>query len=85
MYADVHAKYKPRAAKVKRKAAAREAYRHGRPPQAVIRLSAKGEEMVRLSFECIESRFAERIKEVSEEELKEIERALELLHHKVFY
>jgi DNA-binding MarR family transcriptional regulator len=51
----------------------------------VIRLSEKGEEMMRKSFERIESRFMERIKEISEEELKEIERALELLHHKVFY
>ncbi|MFM9278592.1 MarR family winged helix-turn-helix transcriptional regulator [Paenibacillus jiagnxiensis] len=51
----------------------------------VIRLSEKGEAMMHKSFERIESRFAERIKEVSEEELKEIERALELLHHKVFY
>lgn len=51
----------------------------------VIRLSEKGEEMMRKSFERIESRFVERIKEVSEEELKEIERALDLLHNKVFY
>ncbi|MDP4095856.1 MarR family winged helix-turn-helix transcriptional regulator [Paenibacillus sp. P96] len=51
----------------------------------VIRLSEKGEAMMRRSFDQIESRFAERIKEVSEEELKEIQRALDLLHHKVFY
>jgi DNA-binding MarR family transcriptional regulator len=50
-----------------------------------IRLSEKGEAMMNEAFQRIKSRFDERIKNVSEEELKEIERALDLLHRKVFY
>jgi DNA-binding MarR family transcriptional regulator len=50
-----------------------------------IRLSEKGEAMMNETFQRIESRFIKRIENVSEEELKEIERALDLLHSKVFY
>lgn len=50
-----------------------------------IRLSEKGEVMMNEIFGLIQSRFEERIHDVSEEELKEIERALDLLHRKVFY
>ncbi|WP_410512833.1 MarR family transcriptional regulator [Paenibacillus sp. BR2-3] len=50
----------------------------------IIRLSKKGEAMMNESFQRIESRFIERMEHVSEEELKEIERALDLLHSKVF-
>jgi DNA-binding MarR family transcriptional regulator len=50
-----------------------------------IRLSNKGEAMMSEAFQRIETRFNERIQKVSEAELKEIERALDLLHSKVFY
>lgn len=50
-----------------------------------IRLSARGEAMMNEIFERIESRFDERLQHISEEELKEIEHALDLLHAKVFY
>ena len=50
-----------------------------------IRLSAKGEEMMNDVFRRIETRFVERLQNVSDDELKEIERALDLIHAKVFY
>lgn len=50
-----------------------------------IRLSEKGDALMKEAFQRIESRFVERIANVSEAELKEIERALDLLHSKVFY
>ncbi|GGH31156.1 MarR family winged helix-turn-helix transcriptional regulator [Paenibacillus segetis] len=50
-----------------------------------IRLSEKGEVMMNEIFGLIQSRFEERIQHVSEEELKEIETALDLLQRKVFY
>lgn len=50
-----------------------------------IRLSKQGEKMMSEAFGRVESRFAERIAHVSEEELQEIERALDLLQRKVFY
>lgn len=50
-----------------------------------IRLSEKGEAMMNEAFQRIEARFVQRIGTVSDEELKEIERALDLLHTKVFY
>lgn len=50
-----------------------------------IRLSPQGEKMMTEAFRHVESRFAERIAHVSEEELQEIERALDLLHRKIFY
>lgn len=50
-----------------------------------IRLSEKGEDMMNEVFGHVKSRFDERIKDISEKELKEIEHALDLLHRKVFY
>ncbi|MEK4513453.1 MarR family transcriptional regulator [Paenibacillus anaericanus] len=50
-----------------------------------IRLSEKGEDMMNEVFAHVKSRFDERIKDISEKELKEIEQALDLLHRKVFY
>lgn len=50
-----------------------------------IRLSEKGEDMMNEVFGHVKSRFDERIKDISEKELKEIEQALDLLHRKVFY
>ncbi|WP_068776563.1 MarR family winged helix-turn-helix transcriptional regulator [Paenibacillus sp. FJAT-26967] len=51
----------------------------------LIRLSGKGMALMNETFRHIESRFVERLGHVSEEELQEIERALDLLHRKVFY
>lgn len=50
-----------------------------------IRLSEKGSAMMNESFQRIESRFKQRMEQASEEDLLEIERALEVLHSKVFY
>lgn len=50
-----------------------------------IRLSPSGEDMMNEAFKRIESRFVKRIEQASAEELQEIERALDLLHNKVFY
>lgn len=50
-----------------------------------IRLSEKGEAMMNEAFKRIETRFMHRIRNASEEELEEIDRALEVLQTKVFY
>lgn len=50
-----------------------------------ITLSAAGEAMMNEAFQLIASRFAGRIDNVSDEERKEIEHALEVLQEKVFY
>ncbi|MHA6531744.1 MarR family winged helix-turn-helix transcriptional regulator [Paenibacillus sp. BAC0078] len=50
-----------------------------------ITLSAAGETMMNEAFQVIASRFAERIDNVTGEERKEIEHALEVLQEKVFY
>ncbi len=50
-----------------------------------FRLSVKGEAMMNEVFQRVEARFIKRIEHVSEEELKEIEHALDLLHRKLFY
>lgn len=50
-----------------------------------IRLSPIGEAMMNEAFQGIGSRFAKRIEHISEDELKEIEHALDLLQRKVFY
>ncbi|WP_055106316.1 MarR family winged helix-turn-helix transcriptional regulator [Paenibacillus ihumii] len=50
-----------------------------------IRLSKQGEEMMNEAFGRVESRFAERIAHATEEELQEIEHALDILRSKVFY
>ncbi|MGG3450506.1 MarR family transcriptional regulator [Domibacillus aminovorans] len=50
-----------------------------------IRLSKDGEAIMNEAFKRIEARFLQRIKDASEEELEEIDRALDVLHSKVFY
>ncbi|MNO13826.1 HTH-type transcriptional regulator MhqR [compost metagenome] len=50
-----------------------------------ITLSPAGEAMMNEAFQHIAVRFAERISSVTDEERKEIERALDLLQEKVFY
>ncbi|GAB6991066.1 MarR family winged helix-turn-helix transcriptional regulator [Paenibacillus pini] len=50
-----------------------------------IRLSEEGQAMMNEVFKHMESQFIERIAQVSEQELQEIEHALELLQRKVFY
>ncbi|MCD9024740.1 MarR family winged helix-turn-helix transcriptional regulator [Cohnella silvisoli] len=50
-----------------------------------IRLSKDGEAMMNEAFKHIETRFLQRIKDVSEEELEEIDRALDVLNTKVFH
>lgn len=51
----------------------------------LIRLSETGEAMMNEAFQRIQTRFVQRIEAVSDEELQEIERALDLLHTKVFF
>lgn len=50
-----------------------------------IRLSKDGEIMMNEAFASIESRFLSRIENASAEELTEINRALDVLHSKIFY
>lgn len=50
-----------------------------------VHLSKEGEAMMNDAFKSIETRFLHRIKDASEEELEEIDRALDVLHAKVFY
>ena len=50
-----------------------------------IRLSESGKIMMNEAFAFIESRFLHRMQNASEEDLAEIEHALEILHAKVFY
>lgn len=50
-----------------------------------IRLSKEGNAVMSGIFQRIESQFVERIGTLSAEELKEIERALDVLMNKVFY
>ncbi|ASS73649.1 MarR family transcriptional regulator [Tumebacillus algifaecis] len=50
-----------------------------------IRLTMRGQAMMEEAFQRIESQFLKRIAQVSNEELKEVERALDLLQKKVFY
>ncbi|MFE4710886.1 MarR family winged helix-turn-helix transcriptional regulator [Paenibacillus sp. NPDC056722] len=50
-----------------------------------IRLSAKGEALMNEVFGRIEAQFDERLLNISEDELKELEQAIDLLHTKVFY
>jgi DNA-binding MarR family transcriptional regulator len=49
-----------------------------------IRLSEKGQAMMNAAFQGIEARFLERIQDVSEEDLAQIEVAIEVLQNKVF-
>ncbi|MNG39435.1 hypothetical protein D3C84_1275160 [compost metagenome] len=51
----------------------------------IIRLSEKGQTMMNAAFQGIEARFLERIQHVSEEDLAQIDFALDVLQSKVFY
>lgn len=50
-----------------------------------IRLSEEGETMMNDAFKRIEARFLHRIQNASDEELEQIDHALDVLHSKVFY
>ncbi|MCR8844330.1 MarR family transcriptional regulator [Paenibacillus sp. SC116] len=50
----------------------------------LIRLSESGQTMMNTAFEQIGARFLERIKDVSSEELQDIQHALNILQSKVF-
>jgi MarR family transcriptional regulator, teicoplanin-associated locus regulator len=50
-----------------------------------IRLSQDGENLMKDAFASIESRFLERIQNATLEDLKEIERSIEVLQTKLFY
>ncbi|OPH53460.1 MarR family transcriptional regulator [Paenibacillus ferrarius] len=50
-----------------------------------IRLSPEGQAMMNNAFQIVEARFLERVQAATEEEREAIERALEVLHSKVFY
>jgi MarR family transcriptional regulator, teicoplanin-associated locus regulator len=50
-----------------------------------IRLSQDGKVLMKEAFATIETRFQSRIQNASEEDLKEIERAIAILQQKLFY
>jgi MarR family transcriptional regulator, teicoplanin-associated locus regulator len=50
-----------------------------------IRLSQDGEVLMKEAFASIESRFLERIRNATKEDLKDIERAIDILQSKLFY
>ncbi|ARU60785.1 MarR family transcriptional regulator [Tumebacillus avium] len=50
-----------------------------------IRLTTRGQAIMQAAFQQIEVHFQQRIAHLSEEELREIERALDVLQKKVFY
>jgi len=50
-----------------------------------IHLTTKGEQMMQESFQIIETRFNQRMENVSQEEKEEINQAIDLLQKKVFY
>ncbi|MFJ9462246.1 MarR family winged helix-turn-helix transcriptional regulator [Viridibacillus arvi] len=50
-----------------------------------ILLSKEGEAMMNETFKLVESRFLNRIKHASEEDLEDIDRALDVLQSKLFY
>ncbi|MEX3622362.1 MarR family winged helix-turn-helix transcriptional regulator [Viridibacillus arvi] len=50
-----------------------------------ILLSKEGEAMMNETFKLVESRFLNRIKHASEEDLEDINRALDVLQSKLFY
>ncbi|MBP0723623.1 hypothetical protein J5Y03_00310 [Bacillus sp. RG28] len=50
-----------------------------------IRLSKEGKAMMNESFDCIESRFLERIQNASKEELEKIGLAFDILQSKLFF
>jgi DNA-binding MarR family transcriptional regulator len=51
----------------------------------IIRLSEKGQTMMNAAFQGIEARFLERIQHVSEDDLAQIDFALDVLQSKVFF
>ncbi|WP_018754383.1 MarR family transcriptional regulator [Paenibacillus terrigena] len=51
----------------------------------MIRLSEEGQAMMNVAFARIGGRFLERMKGASEEEWKDIQQAMQVLHTKVFY
>ncbi|TCP52593.1 DNA-binding MarR family transcriptional regulator [Tumebacillus sp. BK434] len=50
-----------------------------------IRLTARGQVMMQAAFQQIQSQFWQRLASASDDELDEIERALDVLQKKVFY
>lgn len=50
-----------------------------------IRLSKEGERMMNEAFTIVESRFQSRLQHASKEDLEDIERAMDILHTKLFY
>lgn len=50
-----------------------------------IHLSKDGEMMMNEAFQYIETHFLNRLQEASKEDLEEMERALDILHTKLFY
>ncbi|WP_375090265.1 MarR family winged helix-turn-helix transcriptional regulator [Peribacillus sp. RS7] len=50
-----------------------------------IRLSKEGERMMNEAFAIVESRFQSRLQHASKEDLEDIERAMDILHTKLFY
>ncbi|MFF3099744.1 MarR family winged helix-turn-helix transcriptional regulator [Viridibacillus arvi] len=50
-----------------------------------ILLSKEGEAMMNETFKLVESRFLDRIQHASEEDLEDIDRALDVLQSKMFY
>ncbi len=51
----------------------------------LVRLSKDGEKMMGEAFALVESHFLTRIKNASEEDLEEIEQAIDILHRKLYY
>ncbi|TDF98024.1 MarR family winged helix-turn-helix transcriptional regulator [Paenibacillus piri] len=50
-----------------------------------VRLTEEGGKLMNEAFKTIAARFLERIKDASEENLEQIDHALDVLHSKVFY
>ncbi|SOC08351.1 DNA-binding MarR family transcriptional regulator [Ureibacillus xyleni] len=50
-----------------------------------IRLSSEGEVLMDKAFKSINSRFLERIQNMTNEDLEELERAMDILQNKLFY
>ena len=50
-----------------------------------IRLSKDGKKMMDSSFHILEAQFLARLQDASEEDLEEIQRAMDILHTKIFY
>ena len=50
-----------------------------------VRLSKDGEIMMNKAFECVQARLMNKIQNASQEDLEEINRALDILQRKLFY